>query len=364
MAKLRKDIQGDIEKVKAAEKQFKKRLNQLTTESKRLAKAPQADLAHLKDKYTISAQGLANLSQLIFGQRFCSWIETGLQWYYRLKPYLAKVSLPKGEKEAPAAEPERGRGIDVRFAEHHPLPDFWVRLAKVDAELKSGKLSGKLQDVTSDPPIVGAPLRFQFLGRDMPQIGALNVDGVIDHVHPDRPTQRVDLKINDLSIRDLALSGDPRLPVVMAKGNAQVALNLQTTPQKVNGHLDAQMNAVDFKSQLPDDAGQVPQAIANSLAQVNRFQVQADLKGKTDDYDLTIHSDLDRQLKSSIGRMVQNETDRLTAGLQKEIKRRTRGPIREAGKKLQGLGPVGDELKSRISLGDELLKNLKVKLPF
>jgi hypothetical protein len=62
---VQKEIQADLKLIKAAQKRFEKSSKALQKRVKALPKAPLADIRRLTAKYSLSADGLANLSQLL-----------------------------------------------------------------------------------------------------------------------------------------------------------------------------------------------------------------------------------------------------------------------------------------------------------
>ena len=51
--------------------------------------------------------------------------------------------------------PLRGKGVDVRFPEYHPLPDLLIRAARVSVEIPAGTLTGQIRHITPDQDVLG-----------------------------------------------------------------------------------------------------------------------------------------------------------------------------------------------------------------
>ena len=75
------------------------------------ARAPQEDLRRLTNKYSLSPEGLINVSQLLFGEKISGWANTALRWYEKLGPVLQRAKERK--RGAEVVKPLRGKGVNV-----------------------------------------------------------------------------------------------------------------------------------------------------------------------------------------------------------------------------------------------------------
>ncbi|MDR4494818.1 MAG: TIGR03545 family protein [Nitrospirales bacterium] len=83
---LKQDIEQEIQSLKGAKKEFEEKVALLRTRLDQVKTAPQRDIQRLKAKYTLSPQGLANMSQSLLGDEIGSWVRQGAEWYERVKP--------------------------------------------------------------------------------------------------------------------------------------------------------------------------------------------------------------------------------------------------------------------------------------
>ena len=155
---LKQDIEQEIESLKSAKKEFEGQVALLRTRFNQIKTAPKRDIQHLKAKYNLSPQGLANMSQALLGRQIGSWVRQGAEWYERAKPFLEGAQALGGSEAGPEVQkPLRGKGVDVHFKEAHPLPDFLIRLTKVSLNLDVGDLAGTVHNITTDQPTLGSP---------------------------------------------------------------------------------------------------------------------------------------------------------------------------------------------------------------
>ena len=110
------------------------------------------------------------------------------------------------------------------------------------------------------------------------------------------------------------------------------------------------------------DFNDFAQAMASVLSNISQFTVNADLNGTLGDYDIQVTSDLDRVLKSAANKVVQKQAAALEKELKKAISAKVGGPLEQTKGSLSGLDAIGNELSTRLNLGNGLLRGLK--LPF
>ena len=358
---LQADIQKDLKLLKSAQNTFTAEYKSYQRQVRNLANAPEKDIRRIMDKYSLSPAGLANLSQLIFGQRLCSWIETAANWYAKIQTYVGQVP---GTADGATEEqvPLRGKGRNIRFAETPPMPDFLIRDLKVDAALDIGKLTGKAENITPDQRILGRPTTFAFLGREMQQIASLNLIGTANFMEPGTPKSDARLIVKGLELKGLSLVDEGSLPLTLKQAAGDLDLNLETVGNVLDAVLKADFGTVEFTTGEGGKSTAMTAAIQSALAGVKNFSLDADIAGTLEAYTVKVTSDLDRILKSAVGSLVKKEAAKFQTALKQQISAQLQGPSQQAQGSLAGLGGIEEELANRLNLGDDLLKGLK--LPF
>ena len=114
--------------------------------------------------------------------------------------------------------PLRGTGVNVRFPERNPLPDFLIVLAKASFQLSVGDLSGKVENITPDQGVLGKPLTFEFSGEKLEGVQAILAKGNLNHIDPSHPNDRVNFQAKGYNIQKVSLSLQPSWPVNLSKG--------------------------------------------------------------------------------------------------------------------------------------------------
>ena len=350
---VQKEIRGDLDRIKTAKKELEQNLASFRKRIDEVAKAPQTDVNRLKEKYALSPDGLTNMSRLVFGGKISKWTDTALDWYERLRPVLERVKERK--KGGEVVKPVRGKGADVRFKEHEPLPDFLVRIARVSMEIPAGSIKGQIKNITPDQDVLGIPLTYNFSGENLKGLQSVKLNGALNHVNPSSPKDTANLNISGYQVADLSLSDSPQLPIALKNASVDFKADAVLSGQAVKANLLAGLKSVLISTGVKKDAGPLAKAMASSLSDVKRFNVKADISGTLKDYDMRLSSDLDRVLKNAVDKQVKTQAASLEKELKTKISEKVNGPLSELKADLGGLDSVGSELTSRLNLGRDLL---------
>lgn len=360
VSSLRNDIQEDMDRIKTAVDDFEKQLVGFQNRFNQISKAPLKDIERLQDKYSISSKGLSNMSRLLFSEQISNWVDKAVAWYARLQPMLKRRG--NGKKGPEKIKPLRAKGVDVRFREYRPLPDFLIQQVKTNVSLKAGNLSGTIYNITPDQHILGQPLTFTFSGEKLQKIGAIKLTGKSDYVVPSRAQNNIDLSVQKLTISDFILSDDAKFPVSLKKALAWVDMQAVLRGNNIDSSLNAAFSGVELFSDPAGGHSRIASAMSSALSGVNAFKATVIINGTLQDYDVQIKSDIDRILKQAVGKIVRAESAKLQQKLKNAIFAKVNGPLMEAKSNLGSFGNIGEELNSRLGSGEGSLSGLK--LPF
>ncbi len=365
---LAADIRRDLDRVNSVRNDLSADVVSWKKKIDRAEQAPGEDARRLRVHYGFSPEGLRNMSAMIFGNKIGDWIGSGIRWYGRLQPVLERASGQKGKTET--VKPLRGRGVDVRFRERHPLPDFLIRTIKVSARPEAGVFDGTIRNVTPDQDVLGSPITFALSGRDMKNIGSLELDGKLDHVVPARSEDRMTVRLQRYAVRKMILSDSGSLPVTLKTATADCVVQADRRSGGISATITAEFRSVDLDTGGKSAGSPLIASIAKSLSGVKDFTLTAKVNGSPEDYDIKISSDLDRVLQQAAGRFVKDQGDRFERKLEAMIAEKTSGGINEAKASLGGLNALSKDLNTTDSalngLLNEALKTGKagIKLPF
>lgn len=359
LKQLKKDVDKDLDTIKTMKKDLKRTVTDYQARIKQLPQMALADVKRLKDKYALSPQGMGNVSALFFGQKSSAWVEKGLSWYLKLKPYLKKSEENKEvEKETPESKPERGKGVYVTFKENQPLPGFLVKHADLSLNLDSGKMTGVLKQVTNEQPLTGQPMTIGFTGSEMKSMAGLTLSGVMDRVNKDVDKDQVTLSIKGLNINDMALASGSAMGVRMEKSLANMDLNLKITGNNLEGTLETALGPMTLSPMNPDKNDRLNQAMAKALADVKSLAVHATISGTLDHYKVDLNSDLDRIIKKAVEGIIKDLSEEFSKELTLAIQDKAQGQVKNLTDQLDLFSHLDNDLEKRLDIGKGALKGL------
>ncbi len=348
---LAKDIERDAKTVQAARKDFSATLAASRQQLTAAEKAPQDDIRRIMDKYGVSAGGVGNMSRLLFGNTVSTWVGRGMEWYGRVKPLLTRLRSRKNG--VAVVKPARAKGMDVRFPEYHPLPDFLISAVNVSLQEPQGTFTGTIKDVTTEQAAINRPTTFAFSGEGLADMRSLRLDGMLDHVQPDKPDDRATITVEDYRLAGMQLSRSDRFPVSLARGTAHAAITASVAGDDLHVQVRARVSAARFTA-----AGQdaFTRLLANALAKVTAFTVNADVTGTLKHYDVSISSDLDRVLKDAAGKAVREQAAKAEKAIKDAVAQKTAAALKGVQGDFADLASVNRILSGREGRLDDLLK--------
>jgi uncharacterized protein (TIGR03545 family) len=352
------DVSQDLEDLKQAKKELEKDLASLKKKASQVKRLPGEDYRRLRDKYSLTSQGAANITQMLFGDKAGRYLKTFLDGYHTLKPLLEM--RPATPENQPHTDQVRGKGVDVHFATDNRLPPFLVRLAKVSAVIPSGDISGEIQNLTPFQALLGKPLVFTFSGQNLQDLQNVNIDGVLNHIDPGKASDKVTAKVEGLTVGEK----NGQRAVYLEKGLADLALTAAVAGNRIDAQLQASVSSASIATAKTAGDGQLGQTLQAALADISAFDLQADIKGDMDDYRVSLSSNIDDVLKDAMGKQLRQKAGAFEKTLNNAILDKTRDPLAKASSQVAGLDSINDELTSRLGLGDDVLKDAVRKMGF
>jgi uncharacterized protein (TIGR03545 family) len=347
---IRKDLEKDLKHIREAQQDFDATHASLKTRFKQLAQAPVEDARRLKNKYSLSPKGLANMTQMLMGPKIRRWVERGLTWYEKLQPILQRTMEKKNRERGPdIVKPMRRSGVDVRFREYGPLPDFLIRRLKANLQIQTGDLTGSVKNITPDQDILGTPLLFLISGEELKGLQAVKLDGILNHVIPAKPSDAVHLHVQEYEARDLTLSDNPQLAVAMDKGLVDLDLRGTLRGEVLAATVTSGLKSAKISVRTEEAANPVVKAMETALTKVSALSLKVDITGTLDAYDMHVTSDLDRLLRDAAGTIVQEQQARLERELSAAISDKIGGQLAGIEDGMRGLDAIAQELANRLT---------------
>ena len=298
------------------------------------------------------------MALLLFGPQYADWVSKGVSLYETVKPMLSKQ---ESASEEPAAQtPARGKGIDIRFQEHTPIPDVLVRIARVTLLLDAGELKGEIVDIASDQTIYGKPVTFRFAGQKLKAINGVSVQGTIDRTRINQAVDTVTGRIDGYQIADIALSKDSSLPISLERASADIDLDIHIRNQQIASRVTSNLHSVVFDTGKTGEKDLLRAAMQDALEGVSKFQVKAALTGTLEQNDITVESDIDKVMGTAVTKAVAKQVQLFEQKLKEQITQKTNGMLGGLDSSIGDLQFIDKELTDRLKFGDGLLGDTKL----
>jgi uncharacterized protein (TIGR03545 family) len=360
---LKNEIDGDVQRLRDARKEYEEKVAWLNKRLEQLQTAPQRDIQRLQTKYSLSPQGLANMSQTLLGSQIGGWVQQGVAWYERITPLLEGAqAMQKRETEPDVQKPVRGKGVDVHFPEAHPLPDFLIRLTKVSLQLDAGELKGTVRNITSDQPTLRQPTTFAFSGEQLTGVQSIALEGMLNHIVPADSKDQLAGQAKGYELSNVILSKDDQWPVALTQGVGDVTLNAKLDGQALAAHGSANLRDLRLSAGKEGETSPLARTLSTAVEDISQLSVQADVQGTLEDYDVHISSNLDRIVQNAAGKMVNHLAERFGGELQSAITAKIAEPKKELQETLTGFQTaIGGDLSDRFERLNEVLAKLGEK---
>lgn len=342
---IQKDIQRDLDALKNAQNNLNSEIAVLNRKIDRLAANPMADVNRLADKYALSPQSLSNMSRVLMGDQMCQWVQKALGWYDRFKK-------PGTGKQTPEVKSEAAGDI----------PFVLVRKAEASVVLKSGTIKGVFKDITTMPQQLGKPTTFELAGQKLDGLDLIKVLGSLDHSNPAQSINTLKGIVQGYLLENFKLPADTGVPIVIKKAIADLEIDSSLRGEDLAALITAALKQTSLSVDTSAQASPLVKALGGALEDLSTLTANADVNGTLENYIVTVKSDVDRILKSAMGKVVHQQTAALKKQLKTQISAQLQGPAGEAKGALGGFGDIQGELEKRLNIGGNVLGDLKLPL--
>ncbi len=369
LKKVQEDLKRDLESIKTARKGLKEEIKSLKSRIDKISKEPLKDIQRLKEKYFISPKGLEGLSEKLLSTRLCAWVEKARAWYDRIKPVLERARQAKeggkgntkGKGETEVIKPLRAKGFDVRFKEYAPMPDFLIKTADASANLAFGDINGRLNNITPDQDVLGAPLTFKFSGASLKGVDSVDITGELNHIDAASPKDTVSVRIGGYRLNNITLSENKALPLVLKDGIANLNIKVSLKGDSIDSKILAGFKSVKLSSAIEKGSNQLANILVSSLSSVRELKIRANISGTIEKYEIKVSSNLDKVLKDAIGKQVKEQAAGFEKRLKAQVMAKVNGPMGELKGNLGGFDAIGGELSGRLNSGSGALNDILKK---
>lgn len=342
---LKEQFKADQQAVEAARKAVSNAKSTITANVTALKNAPGEDVAYLRDKYQLNAQGATNVTALLFGQDAANWASQALYWYEIIKPYLAS----DGEDEVVKVkeEPRIRDGRYIHFPAKDPWPSFLIRKIRGTASLAWGELKISGEDITHEPKVLGRPMHLAANGANLSNIEQLGLDLILDH-RQSPGTDQLNLTVKDWQ------------PSAMKLGVAGAELSssrtqIQSIAMVSGGRLSASGKATFTQAKFTGQGKSTfERELVAALSGIKSFTIDGEAEGRLIAPKVKMGSDLDKQLSHAFSQRINEKQKEFEAQLKAELNTKLEGYLGEHSSILDELNQTEGGLNAKL----DKLKNL------
>lgn len=356
---LQKDVSKDLNELEDMQKDFTRDKDTLKKKLDQVRLAPQQDIHRILNTYNLSADGLGNITQLLFGPNVGDTAQKAIAWYKKITPLLNRLNkIEYGNERDTIEKPDRGEGVYVRFKETNPLPDLLVRQVKASMIIPAGEIKGEIRQITTDQTLLGLPLQFTFSGDNLGDMQSISIAGALDHIVPDNSSDQVTVALRQYRVENFKLSASDKLPITLKKGLAHLNLTAVLRKDDLDADVRVIMDAAVLETNKISADNPLVKALDAALADVSKFSANAKLLGPLDNVSIKMTSDLDNVLKNAVGKQIKNLTNEFRDELQAGVLDKVRGPMADTVDSMSAVDSITREIRSRLDIGNEVTNNL------
>lgn len=350
---LYSDINSDLELLKDSYQRFSEDYRAVSSQLGRMAQLPAQDAQRIARKFAPSPENIGSASAILFGAQAGTWVERSLRWHQRISPLVERSSFERQQRER---RPPRTEGIDVRFPERDPMPDFLIRTAAASVLTRGRALAGTISNITPDQDILKVPLTFLFSGENLGFLEGIRFEGTLDHIDPRVPVDTVRLSLDGYRLQDLELGPDI-LGVTLREGILDTGLTAAISPGSLSADLDGAARAVDFLVHGNGEAPDLRAAFSDAFSGISSFTFGVGVSGAPNDYELSLSSSLDQVFRGVVDSFVRDQAARFEAQVRTRLEQEAKEPLESLKDRTSTLNRIGEELSSRVSLAENLLES-------
>ena len=267
--------------------------------------ARREDYEHARNLLQLPSLETPDIGAALFGKVTIDKFQQAVYWATLARQYAPPGLLPR-EQEGPKRA--RMAGTTVSFVKPESYPQFLLRRADLRFEMPASALGGSyrvaIQDLTSDPAILGRPMRFA-ARRAAAGNDSLLVLGSMDHVGPN-PTESVSAAAAGISLPALPI---PSLPYTMNPGRGSSELRFTLQGNQLSGRWAVRSTNLKWTldSSRARRLNKVEELVARVLTGIPSLELSADISGTLASPRLAVRSNLDRQVGDRLRAVVGQE---------------------------------------------------------
>jgi uncharacterized protein (TIGR03545 family) len=322
--------------------------------------ARKADYAFARGLLKLPTFEGPEIGKALFGEPSLSRFEQAV--YYAK---LAEKYMPPGLRPRPQTGPERLRasGVTVRYPRPQELPSFLLRRGDIDLAIAdpSGKLAKytlAVADLTTDPALLGRPLRFAARrSAEGSAVASLRLAGVSNHTGA-VVRDSVAMVAQGVKLPGFTLPG---LPVRLEPGAGVTGLTFTMRGDQVRARWELAARNVTWLTDTASAQGQnlIKSLVTRALVGIPELTLAADLSGTMQKPSFHVSSNLDEVIRERIRAIFGEELAKAEARARAAVDRIVAQKSAEVKQKADS---IATEAEARVAEAQERLEEYRTRL--
>lgn len=327
------DINTQKNRYKKLESDFKKDQKEVNALIAKVKKSNINDKKRITSQYTMNAQGGVNVLGSFLGPKVQSYLQTGLDYYEKLAPYL------ESEPEEKVADRHKGR--NVRFNEYTPQADLLISTVDIDGSFQGQNFKATIKDISNNQKLLNKAISFSAKSSGVMMQG-FSLKGFDDRRskmvkdHIDFSVKSVPKVMLDLSAVKLHHSNMGVKGYIDILNEKQLKGNSKLTFSK------AKLSASKIK-------GSLGRSLNKDLSKVKQFTADIKVSGELTQVNISVRSQLTDIMKKSMNSFVKKELQAFQRNIAEKLDSMTKEKLQSLGLKNKDLSKFTTMLKKQTS---------------
>jgi hypothetical protein len=153
----------------------------------------------------------------------------------------------------------------------------------------------------------------------------------------------------------MRLSGSSELPITIKSGRSDTTVKAQVgAGNSLLSSATVKVHSADIESS--PSGGGIAKAMGRAISSLDGFSVDVKATGTLSDYTISVSSDIDKALKTAVGSLLKEESDKFEARLKTRIREKTEKRLAGLKGELKGIENNKSQVSGKSGSLDSLLR--------
>ena len=325
------DYQKAIEDLKKLEKKTKRTikeindLNKKANEDLKFVSTNYSEIKRLTEEDIKGAEKLANIKEI--NAKHIGMMLFGREVVTRYEQAMGYLETARGFFGERKEKPKRKEGRTISFPITSKVyPEFLIEQLNINGRLTKNaqptiNWAGLVKGFTLEQDISGEPTVFNLTGDEIGKPTKYNVEGVFDN-RGETDVYKMTLKGTQLELKQVELKKDDKTwPSHFSSKDAELTVGLTLNQVTMEGSILLVANSIQFGFANTQTKGlsETDRAVRETFEDMKSVEIKSVIKGKLDDPQFSVSSNVDRILAKRLDDMVGKKIKEARAKIRNNI---------------------------------------------